>query len=111
MKAISIREPWAGMIRDGQKNIETRTWSTKYRGNLLLCASSKPKSDIAGKAFAVANLVDVRAMKEADAAKACCSVYDKAHSWILENITPIKPFNVKGQLGLFEVDYEWKTEA
>jgi len=106
MKAISIREPWASMIRNGQKTIETRTWNTNYRGKLLLCASMRPKSDISGKAFAVADLVDVRPMIKADEKKACCEIYDRAKSWILENVTPIEPFPLKGQLGLFDVDYK-----
>jgi len=104
MKAISIREPWASMIRSCQKTIEIRTWSTRHRGKLLLCASKDPRSDISGKAFAVADLVDVRPMTKADEEKACCKIYERAHSWVLENVTPIEPFPVKGQLGLYEVD-------
>ncbi len=106
MKALSIREPWAGMIRNGKKTIETRTWSTKYRGKLLLCTSKSPERSFSGKAFAVASLVDVRPMTVEDEAKACCRIYEKAQSWILESLTFIDPFVVKGRLGLFEVDYE-----
>ena len=105
MKAISIKEPWASMIREGRKTIETRTWKTNYRGKILLCASQKPKSDISGTAFATAELTDIRPMTKADEKDACCEVYDRAHSWFLENVTPIRPFPVKGQLGLFDVDY------
>lgn len=106
MKAISIKEPWASMIKDGKKTIETRKWVTKYRGKLLLCASKNPKSDIAGKAFAVAELVDVRHMLRDDEKKACCAIYEGAFSWVLDNVSKIRPFNVKGQLGLFNIDWE-----
>ena len=39
MKALSIWEPWASLIRCGAKTIETRHWGTKYRGPLLICAA------------------------------------------------------------------------
>jgi len=39
MKAISLYEPWATLIALGEKRFETRSWSTTYRGPLLICAS------------------------------------------------------------------------
>jgi len=42
MKAISVKQPWAALIRVGFKTIETRVWTTKHRGDLLICASAKP---------------------------------------------------------------------
>lgn len=39
MKAISIRQPWAWLIVNGYKDIENRTWDTKYRGYVLIHAS------------------------------------------------------------------------
>lgn len=39
MKAISIKQPWASLIAHGIKNIENRTWATKYRGKVLIHAS------------------------------------------------------------------------
>ena len=106
MKAISIKEPWASLILSGKKTIETRTWSTKHRGKILLCASKKPKSSISGMAFAIAFLSDVQLMRKRDEFRACCNIYDKAYSWFLVNVEPIEPFPVKGKLSLFEVDYE-----
>jgi hypothetical protein len=41
MKAISLYEPWATLIALGHKRFETRSWSTAYRGQLLICASKK----------------------------------------------------------------------
>lgn len=105
MKAISIKEPYASAIRRGEKTIETRTWTTNYRGKLLLCASKRPKSAISGNAFAIGDLVDVRPMKKEDERLAKCRIYPNAYSWVLENIKLIKLFPVEGRLGLFEVDY------
>lgn len=38
MKALTIRQPWASLIAHGVKTIETRSWSTKYRGPLAIHA-------------------------------------------------------------------------
>ncbi|EOG5366173.1 ASCH domain-containing protein [Cronobacter sakazakii] len=46
MKALSIRQPWAWLIVNGFKDIENRSWNTKYRGPLLIHASAtKPSMD------------------------------------------------------------------
>lgn len=39
MKALSIRQPWAWLILHGGKDIENRTWNTKFRGRVLIHAS------------------------------------------------------------------------
>lgn len=41
MKALSLYEPWATLIALGEKRYETRSWSTIYRGPLLICASKR----------------------------------------------------------------------
>lgn len=46
MKAISIKNPFAGLIASGKKRYEVRTWTTKYRGDLLICSSQKPEKDL-----------------------------------------------------------------
>lgn len=43
MKALSIRQPWAWLIVNGYKDIENRSWNTKFRGQVLIhAASTKP---------------------------------------------------------------------
>ena len=39
MKALSIRQPWAWLIRSGVKDVENRTWRTWYRGRFAIHAS------------------------------------------------------------------------
>ena len=41
-KAISIKQPWAYLICAGIKDVENRTWPTKYRGRVYIHASAKP---------------------------------------------------------------------
>jgi len=39
MKTITIKQPWASLIVEGIKDIENRTWPTKYRGRVLVHAA------------------------------------------------------------------------
>lgn len=38
MKALTLTQPWATLIASGAKTIETRSWSTRYRGPLAIHA-------------------------------------------------------------------------
>lgn len=106
MKAISVRQPWASLIAGGLKTIETRKWFTKYRGDILIVASKNPKvGDLpTGQALCIARIVDCRKMTKEDETQARCEVYPGAYAWILSDIRPIKPFAVKGKLGIYEVE-------
>jgi hypothetical protein len=103
IRGLSIKQPWATKILDGEKTIETRTWPTKYRGKILICVSQKPKIDPYGVAVATANIVTCRKMVESDGKQACCEIYDRAWSWFLDDITPIVHFPIKGRLSLFRL--------
>jgi len=119
MKALSIKQPWAWAIASGHKTIETRTWPTNYRGELLIVASKTPDRTMTqmiteisqrgqiieyGKAIAVARLVNCRLMTNADEDAAMCDIYNGAYSWVLRNVRRIEPFSVSGQLGIYEVN-------
>lgn len=105
MKALTVKEPYATLIYNGLKTIETRTWCTQYRGPILLTASKNPKGFLSGKAFATAELVECRPMTTEDKRYACCDMTPRRKSWILRNIKKINPFPIEGKLGLFEVKY------
>ena len=40
LKVIVVRQPWAWLIVHGFKDIENRSWKTRYRGTLLIQASA-----------------------------------------------------------------------
>lgn len=50
--ALSIRQPWATLIAHGFKDVENRTWSTDYRGPILIHAGKSNKKDERGDAIA-----------------------------------------------------------
>ena len=92
MKALSVKSPWAEQIRSGKKKIEYRSWRTSYRGPLLICCSKFPDSKFSGLAICIVDLVDIK--------------FDgRLYNWIIINPKPIKPFPVRGQLSLFEVQF------
>ena len=108
LKALSVKQPYASMIAQGSKTIETRNWPTKYRGDLLIVSTQKPKIPgmLSGKALCVARLVDCRPMFVEDEGPARCQWYNGAWAWVLEDIRPIQPFNVRGHLKLYDVVIE-----
>ncbi|MBI5727556.1 MAG: ASCH domain-containing protein [Ignavibacteriales bacterium] len=127
MKALCVKEPWASLIMEGRKTIETRTRNIKYRADILIVASKKPVSlhdlwfndslkvlhalqlpdYLLGHALCVAELYDCRRMVKDHVEFALCPVYDGAYSWFLRNVRKIKPFPLKGKLGLFDVDQKF----
>ena len=112
MKAISLHQPWASMIAQGTKTIETRFWPTKHRGDLLIVSTLKPeiKGFLCGHALCIVNLVNCRKMIASDAAAARCPWCVDLYSWVLMDIRKVEPFEVKGRQGFYEVDYEIEAE-
>ncbi len=41
MKALTIWQPWASLIACGEKEFETRSWRTNYRGEIAIHAAKK----------------------------------------------------------------------
>lgn len=130
MRGLSIKEPYASLIRYGLKVYETRSWRTNYRGEILICASKTngriPKeyrnkeelmsyADLLpdlhfGKAVAKATLVDCIEMTPefiaglTDQERACGLYSEGRFAWMLKDIKPIdEPYNVNGKLGLWRI--------
>ncbi len=130
MKALSLTQPWAWLVAEGIKTMETRKWGTTYTGDLLICSTKKLDHGILrglkaggwsyqghalppapypwplGYALAVVRLELCREMLETDQPAACIPVYRKAQAWVLTSLRKIEPFKVSGQLGLFDLELE-----
>jgi len=104
-KAISLKQPWANLVASGKKTIETRKWTTNFRGKIVICSSQKPSIAPAGYALCTAELYHIEPMKRQHEEKACIKIYPGAFSWFLKNIRPFKnPIPVKGKLGIFTLN-------
>lgn len=91
IRAISVKQPWANMIAQGKKTREFRTWRTDHRGPLLIVSSQSPRIEPFGAAVAICTLTD------------CLPLRDGSYAWVLADVRPVKPFPVKGKLGLYWV--------
>lgn len=120
-KAITIRQPWAWLIIHGGKDIENRTWSTKYRGRILVhAAKGMSESEyIAAKAVADANksfLTSFENLKRGGIIGSvdivdCVDQSDSPwffgpHGFVLRDPQPLPFIQMKGALGLFECGTE-----
>ena len=125
MKALSVRQPWAGLIESGEKTIEVRTWKTSHRGPLMICAGAfvykkmsrevdaafhvmKRNGTVArrGCAVCIVDLVDVRPIKRSDESDAHYSGFKagKDYAWVLENVRKVQEIPVRGRLSVFTLD-------
>lgn len=126
MKVISIREPYATLIKDKVKTIETRSWKTNYRGKIYIhsCVAksrvddsikSLIKSELKyGYILCEANLVDcvymddeyIERIKKDDPNNYLTGIYQVGrYGWFLEDVKVLSdPIYVKGKLGLWNYD-------
>ena len=130
MKVLSITEPYATLIKDGIKKIETRSWKTNYRGKLYIHASStkipkkyKDNKDVMnlvnleklnyGKIICSCDLIDCVEMtpefindikKNKNEFKT--GIYEVGrYAWILDNVKVLKnPIQKKGKLGIWNCE-------
>lgn len=133
MKVISIKEPFATLIMNGDKIIETMSWKTNYRGELFIHASGKNLAkeylnnpivlqlikDLEmnyGSIICKCELVDCIYMDEkfineikANLKEYNCGLYEIGrYAWILDNIIPIQPIAIKGHLNIWNYDGDYK---
>ena len=110
MKALSIHPYYAMEIFFLNKTVENRTWTTNYRGDILICSTAKKFTDtIPGHALCVVNLKDIVPMRKKHLKAALMYEEDynpDSYAWILDNVRIIKPFPVKGKLSLWNCDHE-----
>lgn len=99
---LSLWQPWAQLIVAGRKTIETRSWSTKYRGPLAIqagkvkahytdpvyqhCSTNGLLDDdikplVFGAIVAVVDLVDVVPMVAAGSVVDRCILADQGEAW------------------------------
>jgi hypothetical protein len=121
--AISIRQPWAWLIMNGGKDIENRTWPTKFRGKVLIHAAKGMTMDEWSDAwgFAHGSGAGPKALEMNVTAKNierggivgiaeivdCVTRSDSRwfvgpYGFVLRNVKPLPFFPCKGALGFFK---------
>ena len=110
MKALSVHPYYAQAIVTGQKSVECRTWTTDYRGDILICSTAKKyHGTIPGHALGVVTLVDVVPFASKHLEPALLVKGEApagSYAWILTNNRLIVPVPVKGKLSLWTYDGE-----
>ena len=127
MKVLTIKEPFATLIKNKVKYIETRSWKTNYRGEIYIHSGlakltkevrkRKGLSELYnedeltyGYIICKCNLVDciymteefIKQEKEKNPKNFIAGRYEVGrYAWVLDNIEPIKPIEAKGQLGIW----------
>ena len=131
MKVLSLTEPYATLIKNGFKTIETRSWKTNYRGKLYIHASSTKIPKEYRDNLELMSLVDINNLNYGNIICSCelldciemtdefvdkikntrkneyiTGVYSKGrYAWILGNIEILEePIKVKGHLGIWNLD-------
>lgn len=126
MKVLTIKQPWATLIMQGDKKFEFRSWQTHYRGELLIHAGKGidkeaikilkkylPEELPFGKILGKVTLVDCVKMspefkemliKENKDIYTDSSFKEK-YGWKLENVEKFdEQIEAKGKLSLWEYD-------
>ena len=131
MKALSITQPYAELIKNGTKLVETRSWKTKYRGTIYIHASSTkiPKASREntelmsltkgaaldyGCVICSAELVDciemtesyIENLKTENPTEYISGIYSEGrYAWVLEKVKVLdEPIKAKGNLGLWNFE-------
>lgn len=129
MKVISLLEPWASLVKESIKTVETRSWSTKYRGELYIHASQRKltNKDLVlydkqikllkspnfkyGHIIAKCTLIDciymtdefIEEIKKNSNEYICGDYQVGRYAWILKDLEVLEnPIPAKGRLGIWE---------
>ena len=124
MKALSIRQPWAWLIIHSGKDIENRSWHTKFRGRFLVHASKGMTSNEFTQALLYCSerglpmpdrdemqrggiIGSVELVDCVDTSGSAWYMGEKA--FVLRDPKPLPFTPLKGRLGFFEVPDELVT--
>lgn len=105
MKAITIKQPYATLIREGYKKYEFRSWKTNYRGDVLIHAGqgidSKELNKYKELDFPKSKIIAKATITDCILIKGTTGEY----AWKLENVIKIdSDKEVKGKLSFWEYE-------
>ncbi len=114
--AISVYQPWADLIVRGIKDIENRSWPTRFRGRILIHASKKIDGDNVKKyrrdlgldsidgyephTMAIVGIAEIVGCVKAHRSRFFLGPY----GFVLKNVGRFrKPIRYRGRQGIFRV--------
>ncbi|MYS74478.1 ASCH domain-containing protein [Streptomyces sp. SID5926] len=115
MKALTIRQPWAGAIAHQSKRVENRSWKlpAKYEGaRILIHAGAQPDRDaqVHGEHLdvysAIVAVATITGCHWSDGWQ-CCGAWGfaRTYHWTLTDVAALpEPVPAKGALGFWTVD-------
>lgn len=124
-KCLTVWEPYASLIAKSIKKIETRSWTTKYRGDIAIHAAKRDPvaskliqkyalhdSMNRGEVVCIAMLYDVWPVemirsKLTEEEIELGDFSDGRYAFMLKNIRPVVPTRARGQQGF----WHWKPKA
>ena len=121
MKALSIRQPWAWLIVNGHKDIENRSWPTRFRGTVLIHAAKGMTTAEYNDAYLFAldqgitiphfNNLERGGIVGQATVTGCCDGglspwFFGKFGFELADAKPLPFLPYKGQLGFFNIDYQ-----
>lgn len=111
-----MRQPWAWLIVNGYKDIENRSWKTRYRGPLLIQGSANlpPKSEMEESLeyarrrgvklpneFETGGIVGMVQLEDC-VTRSRSKWFDGDVGWVLSKPSKLQFIPLKGRLGLFD---------
>jgi hypothetical protein len=120
MKALTIRQPWAGAIAHQTKRVENRTWQLpgKYWGARILIHAGAQRDrwavvygdqlDVYSAVVAVATVTGCHYSEDGR----CCGPWgeETVYHWTLDNVIALpEPVPAKGALGFWTPDEDVLT--
>ncbi|MBQ1118464.1 ASCH domain-containing protein [Streptomyces sp. C3-3] len=112
MRALTIRQPWAGAIVHQTKRVENRTWklpAAHHGARILIHAGAQPAKnaevngphlDVFSAIVGIATIADCHWADEWD----CCGpwAFNQAYHWTLTDVVALpEPVPAKGALGFW----------
>lgn len=129
MKALSIRQPWANLILFAGKDIENRSWHTRFRGPVLIHAAKGMTQDEWSSALEFGREAMAKTLRKYSGPSRTFKTIERGgivgvaeivdcvsesnspwfigdYGFVLANVRPVEFFPCKGSLGFFDVPFQ-----
>lgn len=119
VKTLTIRQPWAWLIVNGHKDVENRSWSTRYRGPLViqsaarvgnrsefsdLCFDIEDETGLSLPAdFTLGSTEGIVTLSDIITNSRSIWAYEGDYHWILTNPIRLPNITLSGKLGLWDL--------